>query len=441
VLLPFVPARIDKIDYYARDERRAFKGAGEIDVPMIEEAVVAWAVCEDPTACHKCRCRKDDSDNDNSLHLSNGQQHRQKNGQQPPHGPRHLMICYPQKHIPTCMDFFKKRFELHTKIYSHKTSVGTAYLICDILCAADPYFRLPVLRGNNSKSSVAAFGVGAGAAKREYSSLPISRAFVDPDVYLRCRDSVLDQIANTTDPNLAEARQLISRLWSRDIYKCAVFKVMDMQSERALWNVSENEIVDGMLQVRGVHRDESTGNELKLERHDILVHKCNIHHGSKDNNPLLQMRFIEKHQLHKLSWPLELLPEASAVQESRYDARLPRNFAERSLRIYSRESAKESLVRHVFEQWYAEFQGELELTPMALDASSSRASFGLNPEQGGGSGHVAFFCSQESNDDNDDECSDDDYEDGEAGRGSERSPRRSPGGTAGGLGQVTPVRR
>lgn len=428
----------DKIDYFARDERRAFKGAGEIDVPMIEEAVVAWAACEAPTACHKCRYRNDDN---NNQHHPIGQQKQPQNS----HGPRHLMICYPQKHIPTCMDFFKKRFELHTKIYSHKTAAGTAYLICDILCAADPYFRLPVLRGSNN-STPGMVGIAAGTAKREYGSLPISRAFVDPDVYLRCRDSVLDQIANTTDPNLAEARQLISRLWSRDIYKCAVFKVMDMPSERALWALSENEIVDGMLQIGGVHRDVSTGCELRLERRDVLVHKCNIHHGSKDDNPLLQMRFIEKHQLHKLSWPLDLLPEAAAVQESRYDARLPRHFAERSLRIYSRDSAKESLVRHVFEQWYAEFQSEMELTPLAMDAFSSNAPFGLNPDghpQGGGNGHVAFFCSQESNDDNDDECLGDTYEVVQAGRGLDRSPgpRRSPGGTGGGLGQVTPVRR
>jgi deoxynucleoside triphosphate triphosphohydrolase SAMHD1 len=427
----------DKIDYYARDERRAFKGAGEIDVPMIEEAVVAWAACEDPTACHKCRYRKGNNQHSKAQH-PNG-----THGQDESLGPRHLMICYPQKHIPTCMDFFKKRFELHTKIYSHKTAVGTAHLICDILCAADPHFRLPVLRGNSSLPRSEAVAAAVGNAKREYASLPISRAFVDPDVYLRCRDSVLDQIANTTDPNLAEARHLISRLWSRDIYKCAIFKVMDMPSERALWALSEKEIADGMLQVRGVHRDETTGSELKLERRDILIHKCNIHHGSKDDNPLLQMRFIEKHQLHKLTWPLELLPEAGAVQESRYDARLPRHFAERSLRIYSRNPAKESLVRHVFEQWYAEFQGELELTPLAMDALASKASFGMNPDgqqQGGSNGQVAFFCSQESNDENDDECLGD-YD--EAGRGLDRSPvpRRSPGGTGGGLGQVTPVRR
>jgi hypothetical protein len=421
--------RPDKIDYYARDERRAFKGAGEIDIPMIEEAVVAWAVCTDPANCHKCKHRTG-LQSHNHRRFVDSHDGFANSPYSPP--PRHLMICYPQKHIATCMDFFKKRFELHTKVYSHKTGVGTAYLICDILCAADPHFRLPVVLPpppgvDNEYPPQKQPRSGNGKLKREYAGLSISRAFVDPSVFLRCRDSVLDQIANTVDPNLAEAQRLIHRLWSRDIYKCAVFKVLDMETERKLWELSENDIVEGMLQVRGVHLDEGTRQELKLEREDILVHKCNIHHGSKDRNPLLQMRFLEKHQLRKLALPMDQLPEATAIQESRYDARFPRNFAERSLRIYSRESRKQKLVRHVFEQWYAEFQGEMDLT---AEAGAGEETFT--------SGETAFccmaFCSQESEGE---DCLDGTNAD-DSQMGQSPQPRHLGGG--GGLGQVTPVR-
>jgi hypothetical protein len=44
--------------------------------------------------------------------------------------------------IPQSLAFFKKRFDLHKKLYQHKNSVGSGLLICDIFCAADPYFRI-----------------------------------------------------------------------------------------------------------------------------------------------------------------------------------------------------------------------------------------------------------------------------------------------------------
>lgn len=79
---------VDKIDYFARDQRRALRESGEIDKIMIEEAVVAWAQCPDSVKCFRCA---DDRPQ------------------------KHLMICYPKKLISSCMDFFKTRFTLHSK--------------------------------------------------------------------------------------------------------------------------------------------------------------------------------------------------------------------------------------------------------------------------------------------------------------------------------------
>jgi hypothetical protein len=146
------------------------------------------------------------------------------------------------------------------------------------------------------------------------------------------------------------------------------------------------------------------------------------------------MRFLEKHQLRKLTLPVDQLPEATAVQESRYDARFPRHFAERSLRIYSRDSRKQHLVRHVFEQWHAEFQGEMDLTPEAGGGGEAATRSGEATRS------YMAFCSQESEDDNDEDAYFDDAhrEDSQAARSPH--PRRRDDGGSGGLGQVTPVR-
>jgi HD superfamily phosphohydrolase len=91
---------VDKVDYYARDKRRAFRGSGEVDNVMIEEAVVAWAECTDPHKCVRCQ---------------------QKLSSKPG---MHLMICYPEKTVKSAITFFRERFELHTFIYKHKTGVA-----------------------------------------------------------------------------------------------------------------------------------------------------------------------------------------------------------------------------------------------------------------------------------------------------------------------------
>eukprot|EP00797_Seminavis_robusta_P020525 Sro3141_g344380.1 Deoxynucleoside triphosphate triphosphohydrolase SAMHD1 (431) ;mRNA; f:1948-3241 len=133
---------VDKMDYYARDHRPAFKGSGEIEKLMIEEAVVAWGACTDPEAC------------------CDG---------------KHLMICYPTKVVPTAMEFFRQRFRLHKNIYRHKKTDAVGYMVCDILKKADPFFRLTIPNNDASPST----------GEDNYNELPISRASHNVHSFLR----------------------------------------------------------------------------------------------------------------------------------------------------------------------------------------------------------------------------------------------------------------
>jgi hypothetical protein len=235
-----------------------------------------------------------------------------------------------------------------------------AYMISDILCKADPYFLIPIapLTGNTSRG---------GAAKAEYDSLPLSRAMLHPGSYLRLRDSVIDQIAATTSPELEEARQLIYRLWSRDLYKCVATKVLRRQkrpSDRLIWEKSEDEIIREILSYRGRH-DVGNSCIVELNEEDLIVQKVEIHHGQKDRDPLAKMRFLEKGQLNKIAAEdYKELPEAVVIDEDEYDSHLPRTLMECSLRIYCRSKAKCDLVSHVFSLWWAEIHSEMEMTAM-----------------------------------------------------------------------------
>lgn len=159
---------VDKVDYFARDQRRALGEAGNINIPMIYEAVVAKATCSKRN-CRVCEL-----------------------------GEKHFMICYPEKRVEAVMDFFKTRSVMHQKVYQHKTTISSQAMVCDILREADLHFHMLV---NNVDRP-----------------LPISRAFLDPDAYLRLTDSILDLILHSTSPELESARNLAERYFARDFY-------------------------------------------------------------------------------------------------------------------------------------------------------------------------------------------------------------------------------
>lgn len=313
---------VDKIDYFARDHRSAFKGSGEIEKLVVEEAVVAWGDCTDPIKCFRCR-----------QHLFNSTNQK------------HLMICYPEKVVGSAMTFFKLRHTLHKTVYRHKKTDAVGYMICDIMCAADPYFRLvvpPVLHQPTTTTA-------AGQSKE----LPISRAMLDVEAFLRLRDSIVDLIANTSDERLHKAREIIHRLEQGDIYKMVATKKIDIKnsSDKELWELDDETIMEQMIAVKGNHGG------LVLEIDDIIVEHCAINCGKGQDNPLSRMRFLKKEQMSKLDAPsLEDLPEAKVEDEANYEADIPRSFQESSIRIFSKQPSKCELASHVFNQWLEEAQ-------------------------------------------------------------------------------------
>lgn len=71
---------VDKMDYFARDCGRTM-GSQDVDVRLVDEAVVAWGECPKPGDCHACS---------------------------PDNRRKHLMICYPEKVRRQARDFFQK---------------------------------------------------------------------------------------------------------------------------------------------------------------------------------------------------------------------------------------------------------------------------------------------------------------------------------------------
>jgi HD superfamily phosphohydrolase len=325
---------VDKMDYFARDARRANGGSGEIQIRMIDEAVVAWAKCPQPNTCFACTS----------------------------HDPgMHLMICYPEKMDRSAMEFFRIRFRNHQQIYSHKTPIAATFMLCDIFTSADPFFRIPTYLDSDHRC----FKSDEGP-----KGLPISRAMLHKTSFLRLRDSVIDQIMATTTPELKESRLLIERLWNRDLYKCAGSIPIDSttSSGQALSAMTEEKIKIDILKFRGEHKG-SDGRPIYLEDDDFIVEKNKIHHGKKTINPVMLMRFLPKRELRSLTSPVNKLPMAYQTKNLNY-GNTPVVMQEESIRVFCRgDNEKLDLLRHVFELWEHAMDSEIQIT--ADDSSNS----------------------------------------------------------------------
>ena len=349
---------VDKIDYFARDQRRALKQAGEIDHRLVDYAFVAWGECSKPDKCFRCKFIKDDKDLENIIRKkkSTYRFNDEKGGM-------HLMICYPEKLVTNAFDFFKTRFRLHQEIYQNKAAKAVELMVCDILFKADLHKLIPSMKYPEG--------------------LPISRAMHDPECYLLLRDSIIDTIAAETDPSLREAQDLIKRLESRDHYKFVASQEI-YGDFIALWGKTKDQIKEELSSMQTRH--DAVG---QLCSNDIIVEKRKIHHGMNEHNPVSLMRFLPKREMFALDRDINKLPEAKQIIEDNYSSHTPREFFKKTIRIFSRSRSpgKVELLDHTFRQW-------VETTAVGDDAPSCMIQ--VLEEEDYEAGRQPALCSQET---------------------------------------------
>ncbi|GMH87022.1 hypothetical protein TrVE_jg13486 [Triparma verrucosa] len=301
---------VDKMDYYARDQKRTLS-VGQVEFILIEESFVARGRCSRPGKCFECKncAPKDVKD--------------------------HYMICWPEKLVVKGLEFFKTRFSMHSNVYTHKTVKAVEYMICDALVLADPWIPVPNAKGG--------------------PPLRISQAMSCTDNYVNLKDSVLDLIESSSDPKLQRSRDIIRKIRSRQFYKCVFsLAVGNKDHEQELWKKSEAEIRKMIVMTSkkvyeaqygqfGTPEKKET-DSLGLKEGDMIVEKRTIHHGQKSENPVNNMRFVSKTDLMSLSKPLESLPVARKKDETEYEAHVPKKFEEKCIRVYCKEKGKESIV-------------------------------------------------------------------------------------------------
>ncbi|XP_073325865.1 deoxynucleoside triphosphate triphosphohydrolase SAMHD1-like [Pagrus major] len=103
-------------------------------------------------------------------------------------------ICVRDKEAGNIYDMFYTRYQLHKRAYQHKVNKNIETMITDAFVKADEHIKI------------------------EGSELTLSTAMKDMEAYTKLTDRVFEQILFSSSTELKEAKQILMRIISRDLY-------------------------------------------------------------------------------------------------------------------------------------------------------------------------------------------------------------------------------
>ncbi|KAJ2634148.1 hypothetical protein GGF40_004377 [Coemansia sp. RSA 1286] len=203
-------------------------------------------------------------------------------------------LCYSHKEAYNLTEMFHTRYSLHKRVYSHRAAEGIERMIVDAMAVANPVLK-------------------------------IADAIHDPRMYQNLTDDVLRDIERSREPELQEARDIISRIYTRDIYKFVDEFIMpaDFSAIASKQHINEAAIV-------GFRAD---GDD--FVEHDILINFARKHFGMGSENPVDHINFYSKYKNNeKFSIPSEMISMC-----------MPQKYQEHIVRIFTRSPHKRKQIQ------------------------------------------------------------------------------------------------
>ncbi|XP_061160697.1 deoxynucleoside triphosphate triphosphohydrolase SAMHD1 isoform X2 [Syngnathus typhle] len=108
------------------------------------------------------------------------------------------LICTRDKEVGNLYDLFYTRICLHKRAYQHRVCTVIETMINEAFLKADEHF---LVEGSGGKM------------------FKLSTAIDDMEAYTKLTDSVFEQILHSSNPKLAEARQILQNILQRRLYK------------------------------------------------------------------------------------------------------------------------------------------------------------------------------------------------------------------------------
>ncbi|KAF5371517.1 hypothetical protein D9615_009616 [Tricholomella constricta] len=207
-------------------------------------------------------------------------------------------ICYDIKDANQIYDICATRFKLHKMVYNHKAAKAIEYMIIDALLAAEPHMQ-------------------------------IARQVFCPDKYLHLTDNIMPQIEATTDEKLAPARDIFSRIRTRDLYKLVDYKVVDFPyADMFKECITPEQIVEAARALPTTEDPAIRDLVKKLCAQDVICDFSLMHYGMKEDNPLDSVRFYSKRHPNR----------GAKAERGVYSNLMPKFHAELLVRIFTKHA-------------------------------------------------------------------------------------------------------
>ncbi|KAJ2785643.1 hypothetical protein GGI15_001844 [Coemansia interrupta] len=217
-------------------------------------------------------------------------------------------ICYNHKEAYNLAEMFHTRYSLHKRVYSHRAAKAIEFMLVDAMTIANPVLR-------------------------------ISDAIHDPRQYQNLTDEVIRDIERSREPELQEARNIIKRINTRDIYRFVDEFIIppDLVSVVTSSTITEAAIV-------GFRADGDDFSEA-----DILIDFCRIHYGMRSENPVDHINFFSKYKPdEKFSIPSEIISLC-----------MPQKYEECIVRIFTRSPTKRKQIQQAVRKMVAKLSSRI----------------------------------------------------------------------------------
>ncbi|KAJ4838157.1 hypothetical protein Tsubulata_046193 [Turnera subulata] len=216
-------------------------------------------------------------------------------------------ICYPLKDYLTVNKLFTTRADLHRTVYLHAKVKAIELMVVDALLKADEF-------------------------------LQISSKIQDASQFWKIDDTILKTIEISDEQELKEARDLINRIRTRNLYQfCGEFSVPQDKQDH-FKKITPQDIVCSQA-----------SSDVTLEEEDVIVSTIKIDLTRGMDYPLESVGFYENFEQKQVS----------KAKKEHFSHMLPSFCQDKIVRVYSRKPELGQAVNQAFQNYQEKTYGEI----------------------------------------------------------------------------------
>ncbi len=239
-------------------------------------------------------------------------------------------ICFNHKSAFDLYDFFHTRHSLYKRAYFHKVSSAVDLMVGEALYLANDHFTVPGKDGKPTK---------------------MSECHKDMHAYWRITEWIVKYIQHSTIPELKPSRDILDRLWKRDLFTCAGEILLDMEQALPGNALKPNEIVNQLNKLKktipscdSIAEAEAEIEAMKvLGDDDIFATSFKLGYGMKGKNPVSDGTTFflpSKDGSGKI--------EVGSVAQDSISRMIPKEYEEMYVRVFARHKSQIPTLKRLF---------------------------------------------------------------------------------------------